>query len=111
MALGIGQPAKQRKARLNGNQVWDIFSLTLDTDYPTGGYPLTASLVGFGSIDFVDAPGVGGYVLEYDYTNSKLKVLFGDNNNSSDGPLIEVAALADAIDTLVARVLIVGTPA
>ena len=36
-----------------------------------------------------------GYVFVYDYSNSKVLAYMGDNNNASDGPLIEVANTTD----------------
>ena len=43
------------------------------------------------SILYVVAQDCGGYVPVYDNTNDKLKVYYADNNNASDGPLIENA--------------------
>lgn len=49
--------------------------VTFDSSYPTDGEPLDADDLGFSSeIDFLDGAG-GGIVVDYDYTNKKLKAL------------------------------------
>jgi hypothetical protein len=73
-----------------------VTTITGDSSYATGGYAITANQVGFSRITAVIAVGANtGYVPVWDATNSKLKVFYGDNNNASDGPLIEVPAATD----------------
>jgi len=81
-----------RKKRVGmGGEQERYFSAVLD-NYKTNGYDLSAlANYGFGTITFVRLPPtVIGYVPEYDYTNNYVKFYYGDNNNASDGPLIEV---------------------
>lgn len=108
MALGIFDVTKKPATPLTGGRAEVVKKLTFDTDYPTGGYPLTAALLGLSSVEYVSCNGTGGFVCEYDYAASKLKVLTGDNDAGADGPLIEVAAGLNAIDTLTTRVLARG---
>jgi len=94
--------------------VGDLFNrlvdVTLDGSYPTGGYPLTPQQLGFGtngSIVFVDAPmsRTGGWMLGWDYTNSKLQVF--DGSAAANVAMHEVAA-ATVLTGVVARLLISG---
>lgn len=111
MALGIFDVAKVPAAKLSGNRRLRVVQFTTDTDYPTGGYPLAEAALGFSVIDLVIVGPSGGYVAQYDYVNEKLMILFGDNNNAADGPLIEVAAGADAITGLLFRGIVIGVDA
>lgn len=64
--------------------------ITFDSSYPTGGEPITLADLGLLEVDFcMPAPRLG-YVPEWDDANSKMLVYYGDNNNASDGPLVEV---------------------
>lgn len=66
-------------------------TLTLDSSYPTGGYAVAKGDFQLSvSLHDVDVSLGGGYVFDFDRANSKLRVWYGDNNNASDGPLIEV---------------------
>lgn len=86
-----------------------IVKITADTDYPTGGWPVTAANVQLTAIYQVfPMATVAGYVLEWDATNSKLIAYWGDNNNASDGPLIEIPAGDNGIDTKVFACLVIG---
>lgn len=69
--------------------------LAFDNSYPTGGEPLSASMLQLAEVFFVDVPPNAGLVFQYDYTNSKLMVFQGDNNNAADGPLVEIANAVD----------------
>jgi len=81
---------------LGAKQRVSVTTITGDSSYATGGYAITANQVGFSRITAVLAVGANtGYVPTWDATNSKLKVFYGDNNNASDGPLIEVPAATD----------------
>ena len=72
-----------------------IGTVAFDSSYPTNGEALTAATLGLQDLRFVHFSANSGYVFEYDYTNSKVKVYYGDNNNASDGPLIEVPNTTD----------------
>lgn len=110
MAIAIFDVTKRAPTPLTGGDVEDVKEITLDTDYASGGYAITAAQLGLSSISFVACPGVGGYVCEWDYANSKLKVLYG-NNDAADGPLIEVADGHDGIADLKVRMLVRGQAA
>lgn len=79
-----------------GNLRMAIVKVTMSNSYATGGdtvsFPDDAGIRRV--IEAVGFP-ASGYVPEYDATNSKIKVYYGDNANASSGPLIEVAALTD----------------
>jgi hypothetical protein len=110
LALAIFNVTKKPASPIVGGDVEVIHQVTLDTDYAAGGYAITAAQLGLSSIDFVDCPGNGGYVCQWDYANSKLKVLYG-NNDAADGPLIEVADGHDGIADLTVRLLARGRAA
>ena len=110
MGLAIGQPAKQRRSHINGGRTFDIYSVTFDSSYPTGGESLVAADLDLDSIELVIAPSASGYIFEYDYSAHKLKALYGDNNNASDGPLIEVPNTTD-LSAISTRVLVIGAKA
>lgn len=77
-------------------------TVTFDSSYPTGGEAFTAAQLGLTSLKNVYASaGLGssttGYVPVWNRSVSSplLLVLMGDNDNASDGPLIEVANTTD----------------
>jgi len=60
-----------------GNKRIVIVDVDFDSSYPSGGETLNASDLGLSSIDFVSPPSSkDGYLFDYDYTNSKLKVFY-----------------------------------
>lgn len=69
-------------------------TLAFDSSYPTGGETLIKSQVGLQTIDRMNIQ-AAGYVCQYDSANNKVLVYYGDNNNASDGPLIEVPNTTD----------------
>lgn len=75
---------------------------------PAGGIPLNKGKLGcpviIESLKIVDQ-GTSGYVFNYDQSAEKLVVLMGDNNNASDGPLIEASTVAIAAQVLEAEVI------
>ncbi len=76
--------------------------------YPAGGIPLSLAKMGCPTvIDSlkVTSQGTSGYVFSYDRANNKLVVLYGDNDNASDGPLIEASTVAIAAQTLEVEVV------
>jgi hypothetical protein len=72
MALGI----TMRGHNVVGNRRQTIATIAFDSSYPTGGEPLTARNIGLGIVDSVEIPSAAGYLFEYDYTNSKVKVFY-----------------------------------
>lgn len=98
MALGV--ITKVEGAAAVGSVFFDRVSFFGDLLYPTGGTALfTASLqakIGVGrNILAVIPQDCGGYLPVFDQTNDKLKVYYVDNNNASDGPLVEVPNTTD----------------
>lgn len=73
-----------------------VVEVTIGT-YATGGLAISANKCGLGSISAVTVSGAStlGYVPVWDRTNGKLQMFYGDNNNASDGPLIEVPDTTD----------------
>lgn len=85
-----------------------VVAVTADTDYPTGGWPVTPANFRLTGIRHMDLESVAGYVFEYDDANAKIKAYWGDNNNASDGPLIEIPAGDNGVDAKVIKCLVVG---
>ena len=81
-----------------GNSTLVTGSFVPDTSYPTGGEAFaiadTQNDVTLERLTHVAGNG-GGYIIEWDKANQKAKLMFGDNNNAADGPLIEVANTTD----------------
>lgn len=89
-------------------------TITFDASYPTGGEAFTAAQLGLTSLkDVQPYAGLGssttGYVPVWNRSVSSplLLVLMGDNNNASDGPLIEVANTTD-LSAFVCQIRAVG---
>lgn len=85
-------------------------TVTFDSSYVTGGEPFTPAEVGLAYLsDFDCEPSTTGYVPVWDRSTNapKLMAFYGDNNNASDGPLIEVPA-ATNLSTVVARFTATG---
>lgn len=79
-------------------------TITFDSSYPTGGESVTVAQLGLTQLQNLEVrPGLGssttGYVPVWatgrSVTSPAVQVLMGDNNNASDGPLIEVANTTD----------------
>lgn len=104
MALTISNLVTERVGR--GKQSRCV--VALDSSYPTGGESLTAAQLGLTDIQTLNAASSGGYTFEYDDTNAKLKAYYGDNNNASDGALIEVPNATDLSAVTNVQVLATG---
>lgn len=77
-----------------GEFVLEFGTITLDSSYPTGGEAIDVT----GDAGYYDcslSPSTGGYVGTFVASSQKVMALYGDNNNASDGPLIEVPATTD----------------
>ena len=77
-------------------------TITFDSSYPTGGEAVTVAQLGLTLLENLQVqPGLGStttaYVPAWDRskTSPKVQAFMGDNNNASDGPLIEVANTTD----------------
>lgn len=90
-----------------GNGTMVIADVTMDDSYPTGGEEVLPAKFGLTSLSMVQAAPSGGYVLEYDHANKKLKAYYGDYDAVADGALIEVAAAAN-LSAVIARVIAIG---
>lgn len=73
-----------------------FFSVTLD-NYKTGGWSFDTSNLGSGTVRHVAIPPtIGGYPVEYDYTNKKIKAYkavateMDDNDATQNGVAIKV---------------------
>lgn len=75
---------------------------------PANGIPLLKGKMGcpttIESLKVVDQ-GLSGYVFQYDQSAEKLVVMMGDNNNASDGPLIEASTVAIAAQVIEVEVI------
>lgn len=66
--------------------------------YATGGEAVTAAELGLADVIedvFFEAINDGGYVARWKHSTGKVKVFYSDDNDTNDGPLIEVAAATD----------------
>lgn len=93
-----------------GDRWMRIVSIAFDNSYPTNGEAVT-----FADLGVADTPDVvlcisghKGYVFDYDAANQKMLVYYGDNNNASDGPLVEVANAADISAITGAKFLVIA---
>ncbi len=88
-------------------RIWDV---TFDTSYPTGGESLTAADLDLRVVEFVQGDSKGtGWVVQYDYANSKLKV-FGVNSAEATAAVQVLDEVADTtnLSTVVVRLMAVG---
>lgn len=91
LSKGSGEPTQ--------NLYVDQISFTGDASYLAGGMALK-DLFQAAAVDSrlpiaIIAGACGGYVPVYVPSTGKLMVYWGDNNNASDGPLIEVPDTTD----------------
>lgn len=72
-------------------------TITFDASYPTGGESFTPASVGLTQLNRLNVFPSGPYVPAWNRSTSAPLVLvyMGDNNNASDGPLIQVADTTD----------------
>ena len=87
----------------------NLVNLTFDDSYPTGGELLGPADLGttYPPLFVFGVRDCAGYVFDWDRANQKLKVYYSDDNDSSDGPLIEVPNTTD-LSTLSPIVLVIG---
>ncbi|MCG3177381.1 MAG: hypothetical protein MOGMAGMI_02355 [Candidatus Omnitrophica bacterium] len=72
-------------------------TLAFDNAYPTNGETVLLSQVGLSTVDQMKLFPYVGYVGEWDGVNKKVKLFYADYDANADGPLIEVAANANAV--------------
>lgn len=63
---------------------WRVVTVTFDASYPTGGYPFAPADAEMTAFVLVDVSHPSGYVCEYDYTNSKIKVFRTASHNHTE---------------------------
>ena len=91
MALTVTNTTTGLYAKSVGDEYETYKTIAFDSSYPTGGEPLTSADLGFAAAPRdVRIEPKSGYVFEYDAANQKVIVYYGDNNNASDGPLIQI---------------------
>jgi hypothetical protein len=98
------------KRGASGDLFERLVDVTLDGNYPAGGYPLTPQQLGFGlngRVMFADAPAstTGGWEAGWDYTNGKLQVF--DSSGAASAAMHEVAP-ATVLTGVVVRMLVKG---
>lgn len=95
--MAIGAITVINKSQMPGPLNIDEVSFAGDGAYPAGGTAGFQAIIraalqkGNVTLLFVVPMDAGGYVPFYDVANDKLKVMYSDNNNAADGPLIENA--------------------
>ena len=78
---------------LGGTENLYLGTISLDSSYPTGGEAIDNT--GNERYDYVLCQPKSGYVFQWDAANQKLLAYYADNNNASDGPLIQVPDTTD----------------
>lgn len=73
-----------------GNVRTSTVTIAFDSSYDSGGEALTAANLGLGVIEHVTIMPKGGYVFEYDYTNSKV-IVYVEEAVAAGGPLVEAS--------------------
>lgn len=106
VTYGISNKRKREDGRVQ-NRVTLAFGDGAKT-VPANGIPLLKGSMGCPNVIeslVVCAQGLSGYVFQYVPSTEKLVVMMGDNNNASDGPLIEASTVAIAAQALEAEVI------
>jgi len=85
-----------------------VVDILWDNAYPAGGESLTAANLGMNVILGVIPILVtsNGYVVDYDYTNSKLRAW--ENNTDGADAVMQDDSTAGSLDTIVTRLLVIG---
>ena len=83
-------------------------SLAFDSSYPTNGEPMDLSKQIPTDIHMVIIEPSAGYILQYDYTNKKVKAYWNDYNAGADAALIEVTNTTDLSGLTDVRFMAVG---
>lgn len=111
MALGTFTIGDKAGYQASAPLFVDAVSFAGDSSYPTGGSAFDAKWVAAKhqtrDVLAVLSVDCSGYVPAYDTSTGKLKFYYGDNNNASDGPLIEVPNTTD-LSGVTFKVLVVS---
>lgn len=76
-----------------------VVDLTLDNNYPVGGWPVTPQQLGLGTngqVWYMVLPELNGYSFEWDYINNKLKALQGGGAAAPNAVLAGASAVLNA---------------
>lgn len=85
-----------------------LVRVTMDSSYAAGGWAVTPANFSLTGITEIQLTPAGGYVFEYDKAAAKIKAYWGDNNNASDGPLIEIPNNDSGVNTKVSVAHVIG---
>lgn len=94
--MALGAITVSERVDIGGFARMDLLSFAGDGSYPTGGTAAFQAAVrtalGVGNLEVVGVipQDCGGYNAIYDKAADKLKVYYGDNDNSADGPQVQV---------------------
>lgn len=93
-----------------------MYDVLLDTDYPTGGWPITPGEVGLGTIIMggvavahrgpAGAAATSAFLFLFDAVAQKLQAF--NSNGAAPAPLLEAAAGENALDTRTVRIMFYG---
>ncbi len=101
--MALSYSAERRKKFYNGFMV--TVDITLDDDYPTGGWEIDEGEFGLEVIEAVILADTSDYVLKYDHENQKIMAF--DLSGETD-ILDELANESDALDDEKVRVVAIG---
>lgn len=82
----------------SGNMNRVVGTLAFDASYPTGGESLTAANVGLASAYPIKVQPYGGYVFDYDATNSKVRAYRQTDPADTGGADVALVEVADTTD-------------
>ena len=102
-----------------GDRQANIVDVTFDSSYPAGGEAVTAATLFleneitaiFGGVARDPDTHDNAFLCDYDASAKKLILFGGDNNNTADGPLIELSGMSTPItdaSPYTARLLVIG---
>jgi len=88
---------------------WRVVDLKMDTDYPSGGYTLSASSLKLNGILAVIPCGQeDGYTPVWDRSAGKLKIMMDDLSSSTDGPAVDCDAGRNDLENKIVTVIVMG---
>jgi hypothetical protein len=90
-------------ATVFGNKRYITADVTFDSSYATGGLSLKAVDLGLSAIDLVMAAQTGGYLLEYDHTNAKLKAYAPDGANHTHTIALAASSVVAGADNTIVK--------
>jgi hypothetical protein len=96
-------------ARVNPGLQFVVVDIGFDASYDAagGGEPVTAANVELSAISHMVIEPAEGYVFQYVASTGRIKAFYGDWNNASDGPLVEVPDTTN-LSLIITRALVLG---